>query len=170
MQTNKSLFILGLFLALSTLSNAQIAFQKISLEEAKTQARQQNKEIFIDFWATWCKPCIAMEKETFSDIEVSAAINAKYIPLKIDVDFFEGMDIKEMYNVGVLPTILIINASGEVQRRLIGQKSPESLMAELDLPYYGRGGKIVDVDATEQEASEPKKECKLVRWWKNLWN
>lgn len=172
MQFIKYLFGLSLFLLVASTCSAQIVFQKISLEEAKTLAQQQKKEIFIDFWATWCKPCIAMEKETFSDPEVAKAVNAKYIPLKIDVDYFDGMDVKEMYNVGVLPTILIINANGDVQRRLLGQKSPEGLMQELDLPYYGNGGILVDVDPTEQDAgtAEPKKECKLVRWWKNLWN
>lgn len=169
MQTTKHLLIAVLIL-IAKASSAQIKFQKVSLEEAKVLAQQQNKDIFIDFWAVWCKPCLAMEKETFSDKEVGKAINAKYIPMKIDVDYFEGMDVKEEYNVGVLPTILIINANGDVQRRLLGQKSPEGLMQELDLPYYGSGVKIVDVEPTEQDAGTTKKECKLVRWWKNLWN
>lgn len=167
----KHLFSLSVLLATLTTS-AQIKFQKISLEEAKEQAQQQNKEIFIDFWAIWCKPCLAMEKETFSDPEVGKAINSKYIPIKIDVDYFDGMDAKEMYNVGVLPTILIINANGDVQRRLLGQKSPASLMQELNLPYYGSGGTIVDVDPTEQDAGKKKhkKESKFRRWWRSLWN
>jgi len=150
----------------STISSANIKFKKISLDEARILASQQNKEIFIDFWATWCKPCLAMEKETFSDKEVGKAINEKYIPIKIDVDYFEGMDIKEKYNVGVLPTILIINANGDVQRRLLGQKTPESLMSELDLPYYG--GSVVSVDPSDKNSG--KKECKFLRWWRNLWN
>ena len=113
----------SLILLITIMGNAQIQFQKISFEAAKAKAQQENKEIFVDFWATWCKPCIAMEKETFSNKEVSEAINAKYIPLKIDVDYFAGMDVKEKYNASVLPTILIINANGDVQRRLLGQKA-----------------------------------------------
>ena len=136
------------------------------MEQAKTQARQQNKEIFIDFWATWCKPCLEMEHETFTDKEVGRAINEKYIPLKLDVDYFENMDIKESYNVGVMPTILIINSDGEVQRRLLGKKSPESLMQELDLPYSG-SGKVVDVDPSGSDVKN-KEECFLVRWWRKI--
>jgi len=133
------------FVVFSNQAEAQIKFQSLSLEEAKSAARSEDKLIFIDFWATWCKPCIAMERETFSDKEVGRAINENFIPLKLDVDYFENMDIKEKYNVGVMPTILIINADGEVQNRLMGQKSPESLMSELNFPY--NGGSVVDLIA-----------------------
>lgn len=143
----------------------------MSLDDALAQSKSTGKDIFIDFRADWCKPCLEMEKETFSNIEVGDAINSKYIPIKFDVDYFEGMDVKEQYNVGVLPTILIINSSGAVQRRLLGQKTPSSLMSELDLPYVG--DKVVSVDPQDTEADTPpteqaKKTCFLRRWWNKL--
>jgi thiol:disulfide interchange protein len=160
--------IITLLTLLSILSSskgfAQIEFQSISLEEAKTLARAENKLVFIDFWATWCKPCIEMEMETFSNKDVGDAINTNYIPLKLDVDYFENMDIKEMYNVSVMPTILIINSDGEVQNRLMGKKSPESLLTELNLSYYR--DTVVDVDPKENKSD--KKECFLKRWWNKI--
>ena len=105
-----------------------------------------------------------MEKETFSNKDVGDAINTNYIPLKLDVDYFENMDIKEMYNVSVMPTILIINSDGEVQNRLMGKKSPESLLTELNLSYYR--DTVVDVDPKENKSD--KKECFLKRWWNKI--
>jgi thiol:disulfide interchange protein len=149
-------------------SFGQIKFKKINIEEAKKEALAANKEVFIDFRADWCKPCIEMERTTFSDRQVGSAINQNYIPIQIDVDFFEGMDVQELYNVGVMPTILIINSDGEVQKRLLGQKTPYSLMQELNLPYRGKGGDT-DAEPTETEV-EPteKKECFLTRWWRKI--
>ncbi|PCJ66543.1 MAG: hypothetical protein COA58_07120 [Bacteroidetes bacterium] len=156
-----------LILASTVDSHAQVEFQKISLEEAKVQARAQNKLILLDFWAIWCKPCIAMERETFSNKEVGDAINPRYISLKLDVDYFENMDIKEEYNVSVMPTILIINSRGEVQNRLIGQKSPEALLSELNLS--SSKGTVVDVEPTRSNSGgKIKKECFLKRWWRKI--
>ena len=37
---------------------------------ALAQAEQEGKPVFVDFWATWCKNCSAMEKTTFRDPQV----------------------------------------------------------------------------------------------------
>jgi len=166
MQTAK-FSVLVLLLILTISSTAQIKFQKSSFEEAKEQAELEGKELFIDFRADWCKPCIEMEQETFSNEEVGDAINSKYIPIQVDVDYFAGMDIKEKYNVGVMPTILIINANGEVQQRLLGKKTASELMNALNIPFYGSD--VVAADKTNKNAQDkPKKECFLKRWWRNL--
>lgn len=39
-------------------------------QEAFAQADRENKPVFVDFWATWCKNCTAMEKTTFRDPRV----------------------------------------------------------------------------------------------------
>ena len=38
------------------------------------KALEENKPVFIDFWATWCKNCHAMEKTTFLDPDVRARL------------------------------------------------------------------------------------------------
>ena len=124
----------------------------------------------MDFRAAWCKPCLEMEKEAFSDEYVGDIINKNYIPIKIDVDFFDGMDLQEMYNVSVLPTILIINSGGIVQNRLIGKKDAYSLITELGFDYSS-GGVITnsgDNSDTIEEAPRTKKECFLKRWWRKI--
>jgi thiol:disulfide interchange protein len=171
MRIIKAVFLLAMLTTFST-SYGQIAFQKMSIEEAKAKAASTNKNIFMDFRADWCKPCVAMERTTFRDEQVAKAINENYIPVKVDVDYFEGMDLKELYNVSVLPTILIINERGEVQMRMIGQKSAQSLMAELGYKYESNPNEpsttdddSEDVPRTEKKA---KKECFLKRWFNKI--
>ena len=112
----------ALLITMSTIfsSIGQIDFQDITYEESLKQAKTTGKNIFIDFRADWCKPYIATKKKIFQNPNVGDLVNNNYIPLKVDVDYFAGMDLKEQYNVGVLPTVLIINSKGSVQRRLIG--------------------------------------------------
>ncbi len=39
--------------------------------KALAQADKEGKPVFVDFWATWCKNCSAMEKTTFKDPRVA---------------------------------------------------------------------------------------------------
>lgn len=168
------IFLSGLVVLFTLVSaSAQISFSQLTLDEAKVKAASEQKNILLDFRADWCKPCLAMEKTTFQDKNVGKTINANYISLKIDVDYFTGMDLQEEYNVSVLPTILIINSYGEVQKRLIGEKTATSLLSELG---HTGSGKRADVSTDREDTSDPKvkttskKESKFLRWWKNLWN
>ncbi len=47
------------FFALSFLSNAQIKAKAISIDSLMAKVAQNNHVQIINFWSTWCKPCIA---------------------------------------------------------------------------------------------------------------
>jgi len=53
----------------------------ISLDEALTLAEQEGKPVFVDFWASWCKSCLKMEKTTFKDPDVRRRLES-YVKIK----------------------------------------------------------------------------------------
>ncbi|NQU42935.1 thioredoxin family protein, partial [bacterium] len=59
-----------------------------SLPKALEQARRQNKAVFIDFWATWCKNCLVMNRVTFSDPSVQSALEP-FVKVKIQAERFD---------------------------------------------------------------------------------
>ncbi len=88
-----------------------------SLPEALEQAREENKSVFIDFWATWCKNCLMMEKTTFRDPLVLEALG-EYVRVKAQAeDSFdpETISMLEHFKVLGLPTYVILVPDNETR-------------------------------------------------------
>lgn len=49
------------------------------LEQGLLAALQDGRPVFIDFRASWCKNCLAMEKTTFEDEKVKEALNTFHV-------------------------------------------------------------------------------------------
>jgi thioredoxin-related protein len=97
-----------------------------SFNEGLKLARQQDKQIIIDFYADWCKWCKVMEEKTFSDPEVEKRLSEHFICIKIYTDRPMKEPIRYMGReytadqfsaaVGVrgLPTLLFMESDGDL--------------------------------------------------------
>lgn len=56
-----------------------------SLDQALVIAKDEQKMVFIDFWANWCKSCREMDRITFKDESVKASLD-KYVKVKFRAD------------------------------------------------------------------------------------
>jgi thiol:disulfide interchange protein len=93
----------------ATPSDQQLPWQH-SLEEAMQQAREQNKPIFIDFWASWCKNCLAMDATTFNDEAVQARLG-DFILVKFQAENPEEEEIKKVlqrFQIVGLPSYVVL--------------------------------------------------------------
>jgi len=80
-----------------------------SLDKAFVKAKKENKPVFIDFWATWCKNCTAMDKTTFKNPEVIKKLEG-YIKVKYQAEKLDKSPAKEVldyFGVKGLPTYVI---------------------------------------------------------------
>lgn len=67
---------------MTTISAQGIDFFKGEWEAALEQARNQDKLIFVDAYATWCGPCKRMAADVFPDPQVGAFYNRNLFLLK----------------------------------------------------------------------------------------
>ncbi len=70
---------------------------KHSIIEGLKSAKEKNKPVFIDFWATWCKNCLAMDATTFKDEKVIEEFE-NYILVKYKAENLKASPTKEILN------------------------------------------------------------------------
>ena len=73
-----------------------------------------NKLVFIDFWASWCGPCRALAPTIE---ELAQEYNGKALVGKLDVD--ENPATAERFQVFSIPTMILFK-DGKETERLVG--------------------------------------------------
>lgn len=77
-------------------------------EELEVEIINREKPLIIDFYATWCGPCVMLSKELE---QVAEALGDKVQILKIDCDKNEG--ISSALQIQGLPTLVFVGMDPE---------------------------------------------------------
>jgi len=125
------LSFLLVFLFLNNLSS-ETKIRWHSFNEGYKLALAQKKPMFIDFYASWCKWCKVMEKETFNDPAIIKKVRKNFIAVRINTDSFKkNISYKKYKNITAqqffgmiggrgLPTILFMDSNGAFITRIPG--------------------------------------------------
>lgn len=113
--------------------NMKLKFFTGSLTDAQTQAAKQGKLYFVDFTASWCAPCRMMDEVTFTNPDLINYIEDNYVPVKVDIESFDGFEYKQQYNIRVLPSILVFDSKGKLLARYEQSMTASKLLATLKL-------------------------------------
>jgi len=101
--------------------------------EADFEAEVLNSEVpvLVDFWATWCGPCLAMAPVVDA---VAEKYDGQVKVVKIDVD--QNRTIAGKYGVRSIPTYAIFKG-GEVVNKMIGGMPQPKLEAAITDSFAG---------------------------------
>ena len=91
---------------------------------ARKESEAKNLPMLIDFWRVGCVPCERMDQTTFRDPRIVAALNEKFIPLKING--LENQKLTIDLGINLYPTIVLASPDGRLfGQPLIGVKEPD---------------------------------------------
>ena len=124
----------------------------------------KNKVFLIDFWATWCGPCI--ESIPHLNKLVDEYKNVKFISItyeprdlaekflnehlmKSDVGLDDDFKMFRSYNAWAIPNIVMINSKGKIAGRIHPNKLNEDVINIL------LNGGIPEVENTPEDAFDP---------------
>jgi peroxiredoxin len=121
-------------------------FTLVTLDgKSVTLSDYRGKIVFLNFWATWCPPCVrempsmenlhrAMKNHDFAILAVSIDMKSTYhvksfiekrkysFPIMHDV----SKDVARSYVVSGIPTTFIIDKKGVIEERLVGGRMWDS--------------------------------------------
>jgi len=112
--------------AASLASDSHEVIEISSQEQFDRELKTSSVPVVVDFYATWCGPC----KQISPLIESSATqLNGKVKFLKVNVD--ELFDLSSVYNIQAMPTVLVLDSSGEISDRKVGSQEITELLKQL---------------------------------------
>ncbi|WP_130855575.1 thioredoxin family protein [Olivibacter jilunii] len=111
-------------------------------------ARITQKFIFIDCYATWCKPCHFMDDSILSQKEIGEFMNSKFINVKVQMNklktdppyikswYLIAETIGSKYMVTGYPTYLILDHNGVLVYNAAGiYDTPEKFIAKISKTF-----------------------------------
>ncbi len=97
-----------------------------SAAEFEAEVLDETGKILVDFWASWCGPCMMMTP-------VLEELDAKYPELKVvKINVDEAQELAIQFGIDSIPAFLLFE-NGKVIKQTVGALSLEALANRLGL-------------------------------------
>lgn len=96
-------------------------------ENFEEEVIESDKPVLVDFWATWCGPCM-MLAPIVTEIAEEYANELKVGKVNVDEQPVTSLE----YKVASIPTLMLFKG-GKVVKKTVGYMSKSELITELEL-------------------------------------
>lgn len=91
-----------------------------------TEVLQSDVPVLVDFWASWCQPCLMLAPTIDA---LAEEYQGKIKVAKVDIEKNQG--IAANYEINSIPTVLIFKG-GELQKKFVGLTSKDNFKSAID--------------------------------------
>jgi len=104
-------------------------------KSASARAAKEKKLLMVDLYADWCGPCRMLDKTTFSNADVQAALSRDFIAVKVNIESIDGNGNGELAKIKrdtrAIPHIVFYDSGGNKLSDLVGYYPPDRFLDEL---------------------------------------
>ncbi len=87
---------------------AVVPFIEDDAPRAFAEAKRSHKPVFVDVWAEWCQPCMAMKRTVFTDASL-APLRDRFVWLSLDADKETNRAFLEAHPSETLPSLFVFD-------------------------------------------------------------
>lgn len=125
------LLLLASIFLVAFYGDSKIDFIQNNIPAAQDRASREGKMVVVQFGAKWCQPCLFMDDNTWSNPQIIDYVGQHFVPVKVDVDDFEGLVFRDRYQIRFYPTVLIFNSKGQLVKKHEGMLGSEAMLGLL---------------------------------------
>ena len=92
----------------------------------ETDVLQSEKPVLVDFWASWCGPCMMLAPTV---AEIGEEYSDKVKVVKINVDEAESLALS--FGIESIPTLMVFK-DGKAVNTAVGGRSKEQIVAMFE--------------------------------------
>lgn len=97
----------------------------LTLDNFEQEVMQAKTPVVVDFWASWCGPCM-MLAPVMEELD-GGLPQIKFCKVNVD----DERDLAMEFQIDSIPTLLCVK-DGHVVRRLVGYREKDTLKKELE--------------------------------------
>jgi thioredoxin-related protein len=117
-------------------SGTELKWKKLTTGLA--EAKKSNKKVLLDVYTDWCKWCKKLDAEVYSETNISAYLQKKYVTIKLNAESTDSVtyqgkpsteaELAQAFGVTGYPTIIFLDAEGQPIDKLGGFVNAEQFL------------------------------------------